>query len=310
MISLRARLLSTLIRLYTYPYRKRHMSLSRNIKIKSANYRPPKDFKFQQTTYNGVKFEIITPVKTASTRYCILHFHGGGHTVGMNNYNRKTAERYARLTGYPVFSIDYQYGERLRHPALLDECYNAYIGLISEDINPDNIIAVGDSFGADIMLGMCLKLRDDAIALPRGLVAISSFIDFTTGGISYHVNCYNDPMYSLPKNQKYSDNIDNIKRTNPYGKGCDLTDPYLSPAFGEYYGFPPMLIQCGGYETSKSDSVLLYCKALKAEINVQFTEYYGMFHDFQYMAPSLKESKAAWKEIVDFIKELTQRNIE
>lgn len=306
MISLRARALSAAIRIYTYPYRKRHMSLSRNIKIKSNKYRPPKDLVYRTDMYNGVKFEIIASVQNSASRYCIMHFHGGGHTVGMNNFNRKTAERYARLTRYTVFSVDYRYGEQLRHPALLDECYNAYIGLISDGVQPDNIIAVGDSFGADIMLGVFLKLRDNGIVLPRGLVAISPFIDFTAGGLSYHVNCYNDPMYSLPKKQKYSDNIENIKRINPYGSGCDLTNPYLSPAFGEFNGFPPMLIQCGSYETSKSDAITLYCKALKVGIDVQFTEYYGMFHNFQYMVPSLKESKAAWKEIANFIKDLTQ----
>ncbi len=36
--------------------------------------------------------------------------------------------------------------------------------------------------------------------------------------------------------------------------------------------------------------------------SVMLTIYEGLFHDFQYFAPFLKESKQAWNEITNFIK--------
>lgn len=62
-----------------------------------------------------------------------------------------------------------------------------------------------------------------------------------------------------------------------------------------------MLIQCGEAETSESDNDILYEKALKSGVNVKITKYYGMRHDFRYLAPFLKERKQAWREIGDFI---------
>ena len=120
-------------------------------------------------------------------------------------------------------------------------------------------------------------------------------------GDSYKKNCYRDPLYSLPKNQSFDDNEQFIRRKTPY---CGNTSPYdklLSPVYAEYNGFPDMLIQCGEYETSASDSQMLYLKAKSAGNNATFIEYSGMWHDFQYLTPFLKESKAAWKEIGQFI---------
>ena len=42
MISLGARLFKLQLRIYTYPYRKKHMSLSRSVRVKADRYVPPK----------------------------------------------------------------------------------------------------------------------------------------------------------------------------------------------------------------------------------------------------------------------------
>ena len=62
-----------------------------------------------------------------------------------------------------------------------------------------------------------------------------------------------------------------------------------------------MPIQCGEAETSESDNDMLYEKALKCGVKAKLTKYYGMWHDFQYLTPFLKESKKAWQEIGEFI---------
>lgn len=221
--------------------------------------------------------------------------------MGMNTMYRKAAQRYA-CTGYPVYSIDYNAGKEKVHPSLLNECISAYKGIIKSGIEPQRIIMVGDSMGANLALALCLKLRDRGAELPAAIAAVSPFIDLTASGDSYRKNCYTDPLYSLPKNQSFEENEKYIRRKTPYCGTSDPKDPYLSPAFGDYTGFPPMLIQCGDCETSESDSDMLYERAKKAGVKVTLTKYEGMFHDFQYFAPFLKESKEAWNEIYSFIK--------
>lgn len=300
MISLGARAVKTVLRIATYRYRKNHMSLSRNVKLSSKPYTPPKDFDYKTKIYGGIRTEILSH-KNCREERIILHIHGGGAAMGMNTMYRKVAQRYAG-TGYPVYSIDYNAGKEKVHPSLLHECISAYEGMIKSGIEPQRIIIVGDSMGANLALALCLKLRERGEELPAAIAAVSPFIDLTASGESYRKNCYTDPLYSLPKNQSFEENEKYIRRKTPYCGTSDPKDPYLSPAFGDYTGFPPMLIQCGDCETSESDSDMLYERARRAGVKVILTKYEGMFHDFQYFAPFLKESKEAWNEIYSFIK--------
>lgn len=89
MISLRARLVRALLRLYTYPARREHRSLSRSVRFRSEKYRPPRGFAFSVGEADGVRTEILQPPEHAAD---LLHFHGGGHTVGMNNFYRRAAQ--------------------------------------------------------------------------------------------------------------------------------------------------------------------------------------------------------------------------
>lgn len=300
MISLGARAVKAVLRIATYRYRKNHMSLSRNVKLSSKPYTPPKDYNCKTEIYGGIRTEILSH-KNCRKEKIIFHIHGGGAAMGMNTMYGKVAQRYA-CTGYPVYSIDYNAGKEKVHPSLLNECLSAYEGMIKSGIEPQKIIMVGDSMGANLALALCLKLRDRREKLPAAIVAVSPFIDLTASGDSYRKNCYTDPLYSLPKNQSFEENEKYIRRKTPYCGTSDPKDPYLSPAFGDYTDFPPMLIQCGDCETSESDSDMLYERAKRAGVKVTLIKYEGMFHDFQYFAPFLKESKEAWNEIYSFIK--------
>ncbi len=299
MISFKARLLKALIRLYTYPYRKRHMSLSRSIVPKNKVYKPPIDIVHTTEKFDGSVTEIFAfnPHGTP-----VVMFHGGGERLNMNRMYRKAAEKFARLSEGIVYAIDYKTGADLKYPALHDECYAVYNEIAKTFSFPP--IAVGDSMGANIMLSTCLRLRDSLLPMPRALVCISPFADLAATGSSYKKNCHSDPLYALPKFQSYEKYGRFIRRVPVYCGDTDPKDPYLSPAYASFEGFPPMLVQCGDCETSESDSDMIFSSALKCGVKVTLTKYKGMFHDFQYMFPSLKESKKAWSEIAEFIDDL------
>ncbi len=306
MISIGARITALLLRIYTYPYRKKHMSLSRTVKVDHKPYDPPKNYRHEIIDANGTAVEVLKP-SNQNSAVCIVQFHGGGHTQAMSGMYRKVAERLCKLTECPVYSIDYKIGNGLVFPSVHDECYSAYIALTENQLKRKEIIAIGDSFGANLMLSTCLRLRTVGIPLPKALIAISPYIDLAAIGDSYKKNCYRDPLYSLPKNQKLEEHEQFIRRKTPY---CGNTSPFdskLSPIYAEYYDFPDMLIQCGELETSASDSETLYLKAKSAGVKVEFSEYGGMWHDFLYLTPFLKESKTAWKEIQKFIFKIRNR---
>ncbi len=300
MKSLGSKITGSIIRIYTYKYRKNHLSLSRSVKFKNKRYTPPKGFNFELKEVGGTKFEILSP-HAPNGRYAIVHFHGGGSTQKMNSMYRKVAEKLSKLSNAAVYSIDFKTGEDLIYPSVHDECYNAYVNLVSTILKDKKIIAIGDSFGANVLLSICLRLRDKNIPLPNAIISVSCCIDLAATGYSYEKNCYRDPLYSLPKNQSFKEYEKDIRRIIKYVGNTSPYDKFLSPAYAEFNEFPPMLIQCGEAETSESDNDVLYEKALKSGVKVKMTKYYGMWHDFQYLTPFLKESKRAWREIGEFL---------
>ncbi len=302
MISFGARLFKLLLRIYTYPYRKKHMSLSRSVRVKSDRYVSPKGTAFSVRAYGGVRTEIFVPDNARRDRLIVM-FHGGGHTRGMNDMYRKAAASYATATGCEVRAIDYTPGADLVYPSVHDECLRAYDAIADDaaDKADKKIVCIGDSFGVGLMLYTCLKRRDVAKPLPSALVSVSAYVDLAASGESYRKNCYSDPMYSLPRGMKFRDNEHFIRRRTPYAAGTDEKDPYLSPAYADFTGMPRMLVICGDCETSESDSDMLHSAARRAGTDVTLRKYRGMFHDFMYIAPRLKESKRAISEIAGFI---------
>ena len=176
MVSLGAKITGTIIRIYTYKYRKNHLSLSSSVKFKNKKYTPPKNYKFVVKLFCGTKIEILSP-NSPDCRYAIVHFHGGGSTQTMNGMYRRVSEKLSELSNAEVYSIDYKTGEELVYPSVHDECYTAYVELVSTVLRDKKIIAIGDSFGANILLSVCLRLRDKNLPLPDAIISVSCCID-------------------------------------------------------------------------------------------------------------------------------------
>ncbi len=303
MISLGARFVKSAIRLFTFKYRRKQASVSRNIRVKPRPYKFPEDLNHTVEYFNGVKVQILSP-ENPSRDKIILHFHGGGGAIGMDGlFYRLVAQKYAKISGLTVYSIDYSTGLDKVHPSFLNDCYAAYTGLIDSGIAPENIIAVGDSMGANLMLAVCLKARDEGKPLPKALISVCAFADCTASGESYRKNCHKDPMYALPFYMSADKYADRLRRLPAYIGDCDPRDPYISPAFADYRGFPKMLVIVGDCEVDESDSDMIYLRAVEAGVEVEYKKYKGMFHDFLYAVPFLKESKQAWRDIEKFIAE-------
>ena len=99
-----------------------------------------------------------------------------------------------------------------------------------------------------------------------------------------------------------------IRRISPYCGSTPLNDPDPSPAYADLQGFPKALILCGGWETSLTDSRMLYDGLQKGGNPAKLHVFPGMWHDFLLLFPRLKESRAAWREIVAFITEALSPN--
>lgn len=147
-------------------------------------------------------------------------------------------------------------------------------------------------------MALCMYLKDRGRKLPAGIVAMSPWTDLTQSGASYRFNFRKDPVFGKT--------LDSLIFNRDYIGTNDPTDPYISPLYGNFEGFPPMLIQVGSYEMLLSDSELVAEKAKKAGCKVRLSIYEGMFHVFQMALLVMPESRRAWREVGKFLEIIQQ----
>ena len=224
----------------------------------------------------------------------VLQLHGGAYVGTLHNGYRSFAGLYSEVgKGISVLTIDYRVAPEHPYPAALEDAVTAYFWLIKKGYRADQIIVAGDSAGGGLALALTMYLRDHDHELPCGVVAMSPWTDLTSSGSSYDTNFDKDPLFGGTR--------DSLVYNRDYVGKCNPKEPYISPAFGSFDDFPPMLIQVGSYEMLLSDSLTAAQKAKEAGVKVRLSVYEGMFHVFQMAMLLMPESKRAWAEVGKFI---------
>ena len=262
-----------------------------------------RSFKYPANLQNTVidreffKMELLeekTDTREKSLRYVVLQLHGGGYYGKLHNTYRAVAAYYHEITdGFDVLSADYRVAPDHPYPAALEDATDAYKWLLEQGYQPEHIIVSGDSAGGGLALALCMYLRDHRISLPAGVITMSAWTDLTGSGESYQENYDKDPIFG------------GSRHTLVYKKGYylnhDPATPYISPVYGVFNRFPPLLMQVGELEMLLDDTLSVAAKAKAAGVKVKEHTYPGMFHVFQLGLGTYPESKEAWEEIRHFI---------
>lgn len=254
----------------------------------------PADYEYEIIDMEGFKMEYLRPRQVCTGRV-ILQLHGGGYIGPMKNIYRDFAVEYSRRSmGGDVLTVDYRVAPEHTYPAALEDAVVAYRWLVEEKhYAPKRIIIAGDSAGGGLTLALALYLRDHRIPMPAGLIVMSPWTDLTCSGASHETNFTKDPQFGNTK--------DNMLHDSAYIGEGDPTDPYLSPLFGSYEGFPPVLMQVGGDEVLLDDTLGVAEKLRAAGGKLRVSVYDGMFHVFQMAMKLIPESREAWDEAQRFL---------
>lgn len=223
-------------------------------------------------------------------KYVVLYCHGGGYSTGSCVYARTLTGKLASSTSMDVLSFDYRLAPEHPYPAATQDAMRVWDYLMLLGYGARDIILAGDSAGGNLALSLMLRLKAEGRLLPRGVILMSPWTDLTSSGKSHSTRADIDPVLNAAYLQEMVTN---------YAKGQELTDPYISPLFGDYEGFPPVYIQVGNNEVLLDDSVMLYKKLLKANVSVKLDVFKGMWHVFQ-MSP-FKTAYEAMDKNAEFI---------
>ncbi len=102
--------------------------------------------------------------------------------------------------------------------------------------------------------------RDEGLPLPAGLVLLTPELDLTESGDSFETNRYADVVL-----------VGSLAPTIAmYAGGADLSNPYLSPLFGDLTkGFPRTYLQAGTRDLFLSNTVRMHRYLRRAGVPVE-----------------------------------------
>ena len=263
-------------------------------RLKEPPWIVPDCFNMTHIELKNFSMKLLSLKENPSQDHVILQLHGGGYMGAVRNAYYVFAGLYNAVShGCNVLTPDYRVAPEHPYPAALEDAVASYQWLLDKGYYGEQIIVAGDSAGGGLAMALCMYLKDHHMPMPGGVVAMSPWTDLTASGESYETNYERDPLFGNTK--------DSLIYVNDYAGDHDKMDCYISPLFGDFRGFPPMLIQVGSLEMLLSDSVSVAAKAREQGIRVRLSIYEGMFHVFQMAYLNIPESKKAWAEVGKFI---------
>lgn len=142
-------------------------------------------------------------------------------------------------------------------------------------------------------LGVTLALKDSNMALPNAVIPLSPWAELDPVSNSYETNQSLDPYITKDAISAFKDIYINDE--------TELKNPYASPVYGDFHGFPPILIQVGSREVLLDDSKKIEEKAKSCGCDVALEIWDDMVHVFHGYAPFLPEANEAIDKIGLFI---------
>ena len=222
------------------------------------------DVVVNDSVYKDMRCALIVP-RDEVRGGVILYLHGGGYACGNIDYAKGFASVLAAECGMRTVSVEYRLAPEHPYPAALDDAYTAYCGLIEHGVPANKIILAGESAGGGLVYALCLRLRDEGMDMPAGIIAMSPWCDLALRGESYSANREADPSLTKERLMFFTDcylgafkENEKIKKSSVKELKSDVQmreNPYVSPIYADLTGMPPSIIFVGEDEILLSDAL-------------------------------------------------------
>jgi len=238
----------------------------------------------------------------------VFYIHGGGFVEGsITGYSRaivplfdfiqKISLHSDEKLRFNIIMPEYRLAPEYLLPIAMEDCTDAYKYVINDlQINPDDIIIMGDSAGGHLSFSTTLKIIEENLPLPKMIIAFSPWTDLTIS-LDSHINNQNlEAILGFETLVKFS------KWAAP---SLELRQQYslLSKSKELFSSFPPVLIHVGSYEILLDDAVKMY-ELLKdsKDTDTIIQIYEAQSHDFNLFIEWFPEAQDAAYAIFNFIK--------
>ena len=250
--------------------------------------------KSEPEVIDGVKVHILTPevIPFENRNRLLIHIHGGCYVNNPGESGTTEGVMMAGFGGYKVMSVDYRMAPDHVLPAALDDVMTVWKAALKMSKH-ENMAVFGSSAGGALTLSMVLKAKQDNLPLPGAIASGTPMSDLTNAGDSFHTNAMIDNVLIAP-------NAACDARAALYANGHDLTDPLLSPIFGDMHGFPPTYLITGTRDLLLSSTVRVHQKLKRAGVEAVLYVHEGMPHGAWNRDVTAPETKVGFEEIARF----------
>ena len=178
----------------------------------------------------------------------VFYVHGGSFIIERSPRITSLVARFAAAAEARVFAPNYRLAPEHPCPAAVEDIVAAYRWYRQRW--PDvPVVALAESAGAAILLAAMQTIRDAGEALPRGIMLLSPWVDLS-------LQSWSVVQAGLAGTSPYTMDLLSAM-VHLYLQGRSAVDPVASPLFGDFSGFPPVLVHASKDDILFDDAVRL-----------------------------------------------------
>ena len=226
---------------------------------------------------NGVPCRIFKP-QTHSLRPGILYSHGGGWVLGGPDTHDDICAEMAEGADCVVVLTDYRLAPEHRHPAQLEDTLKVWRWMREQGagngINPDHIIAAGDSAGGQMSVALALTLRDLGLPQVQAMALLYPVLGANMDTPSYIRNA-NAPCLTRDDMRYYLTSF-----LGPED-GANWQDEKAVPLMAQSVeGLPPAYITVAGHDPLHDDGMMFHARLLAAGVASELRDEPALAHSY------------------------------
>jgi acetyl esterase/lipase len=235
----------------------------------------------------------IQPITMPANAPAILHFHGGGHVIGVPEMSQPQLMQWAAELGCLVLSVDYRLAPETPFPGPMDDAYAAlrWLHEMAAELGIDTrrIAVSGESAGGAMAACLCLMARD------RGDYAIA-FQHLEMPRLDDRLPDPPNPAAGefiwRAENSLYCRAAYLGENSSAYGSAARASD--LS-------GLPPAYIMVGALDLFVDECLAYTGRLIRAGVAAELKVYPGCCHGFR-MAREAAVSRRANQDSLDALR--------
>jgi acetyl esterase/lipase len=235
--------------------------------IHSPSNRDVLGLDFQSFIIKKTKVTEVLP-KSESSENVILYCHGGASISGPSELHWNSVAQLVKQTNMKAFLVDYPKAPEHQITEINENIDAVYEDILSK-ISSKNIILLGDSLGATLLILLVQRLIKKNLPLPKSLILVSPVLDASMTNPAIEIIDKADIMLSRKGI---------ISAKTMCAGNISLQSDVISPIYGSFKNFIPTYLFTGTHDIMYPDSEIFVQKLRDENIPIHVLKGEGMPH--------------------------------